>query len=170
MFLLPGFERFERKETWNHWTHFLPNCGLCPNKPRAAWSQHPLVRAGRKRVASQGSDTRIFHAQPVHAVDNQQHTIAFFATAIRVRYGFGDTRDRQAHTAAGVHPRHAHSSCLWSDRLPNAFCDFIWRNRVVGIEERNLAPSRAATASSQPNGFVMDVVVVRSCQDLIAFS
>src|SRR4029453_18510945 len=159
MFLLPGFERFERKETRNHWTLFLPNSGLCPNKPRAGGSQHPLVRASRKRVAPQGSDTRIFHAQPVDAVDNQQHSIVLFATAIRVRNAFGNTRDWKAHTATGMHPCHAYSSCLWSDCLANALCDFIWRNRVVGVEERNFLPRRAATPSSQSNGFVMHVVV-----------
>jgi hypothetical protein len=83
------------------------------------------VGAGRKRIASQSGDLRIFHSQAVHAIDDQQHTILLFATAIRVRNAFCDARDRKANTAAGVHPGHTHRSCLWSDRLANALRDFI---------------------------------------------
>src|SRR5207248_4997971 len=58
----------------------------------------------------------------------------------------------------------------WSDRLANALCDFVRRNRVVGIEKRNLAPGRSATPGGQSNGFVMHVVIVRSRKNFIAFA
>src|SRR5207249_8357088 len=119
MFLCPGFVRFERKETRNHRAHFLPNGRLCPNEPGAAGPKHPFVCACRERVASQRSDFRVFHSQPVYAIDDQENTILFFASAIRFGNAFGDARDGQANTATGVHPRHANSPRLWSDCLAN---------------------------------------------------
>ena len=59
---------------------------------------------------------------------------------------------------------------FWSDCLANAFRDFIRRNRVVGIEKRNLAPGRSATPRGQSNGLVMHVVIVRGRQNIIAFA
>ena len=100
MFLFPGFENVRRSKCRNHRAHFLPNCGLCPNEPGAAGSKHPFVRAGGKRVAAQGRDFRIFHSQPVHSVNDQQHTILFFAAAVRFGNALRDTRDREPHAAA----------------------------------------------------------------------
>src|SRR5439155_9505473 len=170
MFLFPGFKNVRRRERRNHWAHPFPNCGLCPSESRAARSKHPLVGACDERIASESSDLRIFHSQPVHAIDDQKHTILFLAVAIHFSKALRDTSDGQPHTAAGVDPGHAHGSRLWSDRFANAFGYFVRRNRAVGIEKRNLATGCSTAAGGKSNRFVMHVVIVRSREYLIAFT
>src|SRR5512132_7678 len=168
MVLLPRGEKVRRTKRWNYWTHPLPNRWLCPNEAGAPRTEQPFVCASRKRVASQGGDLWIFHAKPVHAVNDQQYTILFVAAAVYFRQCLSDPGDGQPHAAAGVHPSDADRSRLWSDRFANAFGYFIRRNRVIRIEERNFSPCRSAPPCGEPDGFVMNIVIVRSGQDLVA--
>src|SRR6476646_5234952 len=170
MFLLPRGEKVRRTKRWNHRAHSLPNRWLCPNEAGASRTEQPFVCTSRKRVAPQRRDLTIFHAQTVHTVNDQQHTILFIAAPVYVRQRLSDSRDRQPHAAAGVHPGDADRSRLWSDRFANAFGYFIGRNRVVRIEERNFAPGRSATSCSEPDRFVMHIVIVCSGQDLVPFA
>src|SRR6516162_1919638 len=121
MFLLPRGEKVRCAKRWNHWTHSLPNRRLRPNEARATWTEQPFVCARRKRIASQRGDLWIFHAKPVHAINDQQHTILFVAAAVYLRQCLSDPGDGQPHAAAGVHPGNSDRSRLWSDRFANAF-------------------------------------------------
>src|SRR6476619_4367293 len=170
MFLLPRGKKVRRTKRWNHRAHSLPNLWLRPNEAGASRTEQPFVCASRKRVASQRRDLWIFHAKPVHAVNDQQYTILFIAAAVYFRQCLSDPGDGQPHAAAGVHPGDADRSRLWPNRFANAFRYFIRRNRVVRIEERNFAPGRSATPCAEPDGFVMHIVIVRSGQDLVAFA
>src|SRR4029077_4722472 len=96
--------------------------------------------------------------------------IVLVATGIYFSKLLRNTRDREAHAAAGVDPCYTYSARLWSDCLANAFHDFIRRNQVEGIEQRNLAPGRAAASGRESNRLVMHVVVVRRRHDFIAFA
>src|SRR6516164_3368557 len=151
MVLLPRSKKVRRTERWNHWAHSFPNLRLCPNETGAPRTEQPFVCAGRKRVASQRGDLWIFHANPVHAVNDQQHTILFVAVAVYFRQGLSDPGDRQPHAAAGMHPGHAERSRVWSDCFVNAVGYFIRRDRIVRIEEWNFAPGRSATSCGQPD-------------------
>src|SRR4029077_21035015 len=146
MFLLPRGKKIGRTKRRNHWTHFLPNLWLRPNEAGAPRTEQPFVCTSRERIASQRGDLWIFHANPVHAVNDQQDKILFVAAAFYFRQCLSDPCDGQPHTAAGMHPGDADRPRLWSDRLANTFRYFIRRNRVVRIEERNFAPGRSATS------------------------
>src|SRR6476646_3208724 len=89
-FLLPRSKKVGRTERWNHRAHPLPNLRLRPNEAGAPRTEQPFVCAGRKRVASQRGDLWIFHAKPVHAVNDQQHTILFVAVPVYVRQRLSD--------------------------------------------------------------------------------
>src|SRR5882757_6801652 len=170
MFLLPRGKKVRRTKRWNQRAHSLPNLRLCPNEAGAPRTEQPFMCASRKRVASQRRDLWIFHAKPVHAVNDQQYTILFVAAAVYFRQCLSDPGDGQPHAAAGVHPCDTDRSRLWSDRFANAFGYFIRRNQVVRIEERNLAPGRSAPPCGEPDGFMMDIMIVCSGQDLVAFA
>src|SRR6059058_3001166 len=170
MVLLPRGKKVRRTKRWNYWTHPLPNRWLCPNEAGAPRTEQPFVCASRKRVASQRRDLWIFHAKPVHAVNDQQYTILFVAAAVYFHQCLSDPSDRQPHAAAGVHPGDADRSRLWSDRFTNAFGYFIRRNRAVRIEERNFAPDRSATPCGESDRFVMNIMIMDSGQDLVTFA
>src|SRR4029077_6633111 len=82
MFLLPRGEKVWGTKRWNHRTHSLANLWLRPNEAGAARAEQPFVCPSRKRIAAHRRDLRIFHAKPVHAVNDQQHTIFFLAAAV----------------------------------------------------------------------------------------
>src|SRR5258708_37617276 len=104
MFLLPRGKKVRRTKRWNQRAHSLPNRWLCPNEAGAPRTEQPFVCSSRKRVASQRGDLWIFHAKPVHAVNDQQDTILFVATAVDVRQCLSDPGNWQPHAAAGLHP------------------------------------------------------------------
>src|SRR6266508_5908829 len=170
MFLRPGAEKLRRTKRWDHRAHPLPNRRFRPSEAGAARTEQPCVCAGRKRIASQRRDLWIFDAKPVHAVNDQQHTILFVAAAVYFRQRLSDTCYRQPHAAAGVHPGDADRPRLWSNRFANAFGYFIRRNRFVRIEERNFAPGRSATPCGEPDRFVMNIMIMDSGQDLVTFA
>src|SRR4029077_3957005 len=116
----------------------------CPNEAGAPRTEQPFVCAGRKRVAPQRCDLWIFHAKPVHTVNDQQYTILFVAAAGYFRRCLSDPGDGQPYAAAAGDRGDADRSRLWSNRFANAFGYFIRRNRVVRIEERNFSPGRSA--------------------------
>src|SRR6476661_7344982 len=158
MFLLPRGKNVRRTKRWNQRAHSLPNLWLCPNEAGAPRTEQPFVCASRKRVASQRRDLRIFHAKPVHAVNDQQYRMLFVAAAVYFCQRLSDPSDGQPHAAAGVHPGDSDRSRLWSDRFTNAFGYFIRRNRVVRIEERNFSPGRSAPPCGESYGFVMHIM------------
>src|SRR5881392_1905060 len=170
MLLLPRGAKVRRTKRWNHRAHSLPNLWLRPNEPSAPRTEQPFVCAGRKCVASQRCDLWIFHAKPMHTVNDQQHTIFFVAATIYFRQCLSNAGNGQPHAAAGVHPGDADRSRVWSDRFANAFGYFIRRNRAVRIEERNFAPGRSATPCGEPDRFVMNIMIMDSGQDLVTFA
>src|SRR5262245_26573336 len=100
MFAFPRLEDVWRTKRWNHGTHAPPDCRFCPNKSGAARPKQPFVGTGRECVAANNGDLRIFHAEAVHAIDDQEHTILFIASAIYIGERLGDARDRESHAAA----------------------------------------------------------------------
>src|SRR5690242_16580150 len=136
MFLLPRGKELRRTKRWNHRTHFFPDVWLRPNETGAARTEQPFVCAGGKGVASQRRDLWIFHANSMHTVHDQKHTIGLIAAAVYFRQCFSDPRDRQPHATAGMHPGDAECTRVWSNRFADANGYFIRGNCVVRIEKR----------------------------------
>src|SRR5437868_3362749 len=74
-FAFPRFKLCERIKRRDQRKHFAPHISLGPHEAGAPRAKDPLVRARGKRIAPHGRDPRIFNADAMDAVNNQQNTV-----------------------------------------------------------------------------------------------